>query len=65
MSAKRDVIKALVRRRNFLMGRLQIEEYSGRSYDLAECNALDYVLHYLGQSKQDIEMGVENETHCI
>ena len=45
MGIKRDVIKALVRRRNFLIDRLQTEEYSGRSYDLAEYNALDYVLH--------------------
>ena len=65
MSARRDVVKALVRRRDFLMDKLQTEEYSGRSYDLAECNALDYVLHYLGHSKKDIEMGEENETHCI
>lgn len=44
MSAKRDMVKALVRRRGFLMNKLQTEEYSGRTYDLAEYNALDYVL---------------------
>lgn len=44
MAKKRDALKALERRKDYLEQKLETEEYSGRSYDLAEYGALEYAI---------------------
>ena len=52
MGKRRDAIKTLTRRKEFLGNRLQTKEYGGRDYDLAEYNALVFVLRGLENQKE-------------
>ena len=47
MSKKRDALRALERRMNYLEQRIETEEYPGKDYDRAECGALKWALSEL------------------
>lgn len=52
MGKRREAIKTLTRRKEYLGNKLQVEEYSGRNYDLAEYNALVFALRGLENQKE-------------
>lgn len=47
MSKKRDALRALERRKEYLEQRIENEEYPGKDYDRAECGALKWALSEL------------------
>lgn len=52
---RRDVVKTLKRRRDWLVKKIvDQEEYDGRTYDVAECSALNWVLEQM-EIKKTIE----------